>query len=77
MEAVKLNVVGNRQNIDIPENMHFSDGDLCATKIGDAIIVMPRRSIRQLMRQGFDSFTADIFEEGRAPQLSKSAPDTN
>ena len=69
MEAVTLRVDGNRQNITIPETMNFKDNDLCAAKIGDAII-MPRQSVRQLMRQGFDSFTADLFSEGRAPLKS-------
>ena len=72
MEAVTLRVDGNRQNITIPESMNFKDDDLCAAKIGDAVIIMPRQSVRQLMRQGFDSFTADLFAEGRAPL--KSAP---
>ncbi len=77
MEAVRLNINGNRQNIEIPETMNFTDHDLCATKIGEAIIIMPRRSVRDLMRQGFSSFTADIFEEGRAPLSSKPAPNMN
>lgn len=71
MEAVTLRIDGNRQNITIPEAMNFRDNDLCATKIGDAIIIMPRRSVRQLMRQGFDSFTEDVFAEGRAPLKSE------
>lgn len=74
MEAVTLNVDGDRQNITIPETMNFSDSDLCATKIGDAIIIMPRRSVRQLTRHGFDSFTPDVFAEGRAPLMSSPAP---
>lgn len=73
MEAVTLNVDGNRQNITIPETMNFKDDDLCATKIGDAIIIMPRQSVRQLMRQGFDSFTSDVFAEGRVPLRSAQA----
>lgn len=70
METVTIKVEGNRQNITIPEDMNFRDSDLCAMKIGDAIIIMPRRSVRQLMRLGFDSFTPDIFSEGRAPLMS-------
>ena len=73
MEAVTLRVDGNRQNITIPENMNFKDNDLCATKIGDAIIIMPRRSVRQLMHQGFDSFTEDVFSDGRLPLKSRPA----
>ena len=67
MEAVKLNVSGKGQSIELPENMFFSDGDLCATKIGDAVIIMPRKSVRAIMRQGFNSFTSDFFADGRGP----------
>ena len=74
MEAVKLNVSGNSQTITLPESMNFRDNDLCATKIGDAIIIMPRKSVRQLMRQGFDSFTSDVFAGGRVPLKSSPAP---
>lgn len=73
MEAVSLKVDGNRQNITLPEVMNFRESDLCAAKIGDAVIIMPQRSVRQLMRLGFDSFTPDIFSEGRAPLKSAAA----
>ena len=59
MEAVRLNISGNRQNIDLPENMNFSDDDLCAAKIGDAVIIMPRKSVRAIMRQGLNRFSPD------------------
>ena len=73
MEVVKLNVLGNRQNIDLPETLFFSDDDLCATRIGDAVIIMPRKSVRAIMREGFNHFTSDFFAEGRTPQQSKAA----
>lgn len=75
MEAVRLNISGNRQNIDLPEAMNFSDEDLCATKIGDAVIIMPRKSVRAIMRQGLNGFTPDFFADGRAPLVSKATPD--
>ncbi|MBR0368574.1 MAG: AbrB/MazE/SpoVT family DNA-binding domain-containing protein [Clostridia bacterium] len=77
MEAVRLNRTGNRQNIDLPETMNFADDDLCAAKIGDAVIIMPRKSIRAIMRQGLNGFTPDCFADGRGPFVSKSAPETN
>ena len=77
MESVKLNVDGKRQSIELPEAMRFSDDDLCASKFGDAVIIMPRRSIRRLMQQGFDSFTPDVFKDGRVPLASKAAPEIN
>ena len=70
MEAVSLKVESNRQNKTLPEIMNFRESDLCAAKIGDAVIIMPQRSLCQLMRLGFDSFTPDIFSEGRAPLKS-------
>ncbi len=70
MEAIKLYVSGTSQTITLPESMNFHDSDLCATKIGDAIIIMPRKSVRQLMRHGFDSFTEDVFASGRPPLKS-------
>lgn len=74
METVEVKNEGKKQNIVIPESMHFSENDLCAAKIDDAIIIMPRRSVRQLMRYGFDHFTSDVFSEGRTELHSKSAP---
>lgn len=74
MEAVKLNQTGNRQNIDLPETMNFTDSDLCAAKLGDAVIIMPRRAIRSIVRQGLNSFTPDCFADGRAPLASKCEP---
>ena len=53
MEAVKLNISGDSQTITRPESRNFHDCDLCATKIGDAVIIRPKKRVRQLMRQGF------------------------
>jgi len=75
MVTVEVRNEGKRQNIVIPESMHFSDDDLCAAKIDDAVIIMPRRSVQQLMRYGFEHFTSDIFAEGRPDLVSKSAAD--
>ena len=72
METVEVKNVGKKQNIIIPESMHFSENDLCAAKIDDAIIIMPRRSVRQLMRYGFEHFTSDFFAEGRSELVSKN-----
>ncbi len=74
MEAVKLNISGDSQTITLPESMNFHDYDLCATKIGDAVIIMPKKRVRQLMRKGFDSFTPDGFASGRLPLKSSLAP---
>ena len=73
MEAVEVRNEGKMQNIVIPESMHFSENDLCAAKIDDAIIIMPRRSVRQLMRYGFEHFTSDVFAEGRPELHSRKA----
>ena len=73
MEAVEVRNEGKKQNIVIPESMHFSENDLCAAKIDDAVIIMPRRSVRQLMRYGFEHFTSDVFAEGRPELLSRKA----
>ena len=74
MEAVEVRNEGKQQNIVIPESMHFSENDLCAAKIDDAIIIMPRHSVRQLMRYGFDHFTPDVFAEGRPELHSGKTP---
>ena len=75
METIKVRNIGNMQNIVIPESMHFSDNDLCAAKIDEAVIIMPKRSVRQLMRYGFEPFTSDVFEQGRPELISKPTAD--
>ena len=75
MEAVRLNRTGNRQNIELPETMNFSEDDLCAAKIGEAVIIMPRKSVRAIMRRGLNGFTPDCFADGRGPLVSKHTPE--
>lgn len=72
MQSVAIDYSNNRQHITLPDSMSFKDTDICATKIGDAVVIIPRKRVKELMRQGFNSFSKDMYDNGRNPLISKS-----
>lgn len=64
METVKIVNQDGNQCIHLPESLAFQDLDVYATRFGDALILIPKKSARELTRLAFQSFSSDVFAEG-------------
>ena len=65
MSTVKVFKNGNSQAIRIPKEYSVKDSELYIQKIGDSIILTPKKDPWKSFRESLDMFSDDLFEDGR------------
>ena len=65
METAKIFDYGGSQAVRLPKKFRFSSDEVVIQQLGDAVILVPKESVWQTFLEGLDSFTPDIFAEGR------------
>ena len=65
METAKIFDYGGSQAVRLPKKFRFSSDEVVIQQLGDAVILVPKESVWQAFLEGLDSFTPDIFAEGR------------
>ena len=71
MEAVKLFKNGESQAVRLPKAYRFKGQEVFITKIGDAVILMPKKSKMNLLIDSLDKFSDDLLTERNQPDLEK------
>ena len=72
MEAVRNDRA--TRTIEIPAKWWPDNEEMFMNKVGSAIIIMPKRKIREAMQDALSAFTPDLFEDGR-PEQWETQPD--
>ena len=49
----------------LPKKFRFNSDEVVIQQLGDAVILVPKESAWQTFLEGLDSFTPDIFADGR------------
>ena len=65
METAKIFENGRSQAVRLPKQFRFQADEVVVQKLGDAVLLVPRESLWQTFMDGLNSFTEDIFAEGR------------
>ena len=65
METAKIFDYGGSQAVRLPKKFRFSSDEVVIQQLGDAVILVPKESAWQTFLEGLDSFTPDIFADGR------------
>ena len=65
METAKVFENGRSQAVRLPKKYRFSSDEVYVQQLGDAVLLIPKESLRQTFLDGLNSFTDDIFEDGR------------
>lgn len=73
MYTAKLFTNGNSQAVRLPKECRFTGTEVYASKIGDAIMLVPKNKAWETFTEGLDEFTEDYFEaiENRQNILSE------
>lgn len=69
METAKIFNNGGSQAVRLPKNFRFNGDDVFVQKVGDTVMLFPKEQAWQTFLNGLDSFTPDIFEQGRAAEV--------
>ena len=65
METAKIFENGRSQAVRLPKKFRFSVDEVVVQQLGEAVILVPKEALWQTFMEGLDSFTDDIFADGR------------
>ena len=69
MDTAKIFENGRRQAIRLPKKFRFSDGEVYVNRVGEAVILLPKKAIWETFMNGLNSFTDDFLEDGREQEV--------
>ena len=72
METAKIFENGRSQAVRLPKKFRFNTDEVVIQQLGEAVILVPKESMWQTFLEGLDSFTDDIFEDGREQGLQEA-----
>ena len=65
MEMAKIFENGRSQAVRLPKKFRFNVDEVVVQQLGDAVLLVPREALWETFLDGLNSFTCDIFENGR------------
>ena len=65
MDTAKIFENGRSQAVRLPQKYRFNADEVVIQRLGDAVLLVPKESLWNTFRDGVNSFTEDIFENGR------------
>lgn len=65
METAKIFENGRSQAVRLPKKFRFNADEVVIQQLGAAILLVPKEALWQTFVDGLNSFTDDIFEDGR------------
>ena len=69
MDTAKIFENGRSQAIRLPKKFRFSDGEVYVNRVGEAVILLPKKAIWETFMNGLKSFTDDFLEDGREQEV--------
>ena len=65
MDTAKIFENGRSQAVRLPQKYRFQADEVVIQKLGDAVLLVPKESLGYTFLDGVNSFTEDIYENGR------------
>ncbi|MBR2176175.1 MAG: AbrB/MazE/SpoVT family DNA-binding domain-containing protein [Clostridia bacterium] len=69
MEIAKVFENGRSQAVRLPKKFRFDVDEVIVQRLGNAIILVPDNMIWETFLNGINSFSEDIFENGRDSEI--------
>ena len=65
METAKVFENGRSQAVRLPKKFRFNVDEVVVQQLREAVLLVPKESLWQVFTDGLNSFTDDIFQDGR------------
>lgn len=65
METAKVFETGRSQAVRLPKKFRFDVDEVVIQQLGDAVILVPKKSLWKTFVEGVDGFSDDFFADGR------------
>ena len=74
-ETARVFESGRSQAVRLPKKFRFDAEEVVIQQLGAAVLLVPKEKLRQTFADGLNSFSADIFENGReqGPQQERES----
>lgn len=69
MEIAKVFENGRSQAVRLPKKFRFDVDEVIVQRLGNAIMLVPDNMIWETFLNGINSFSEDIFENGRDSEI--------
>lgn len=67
METAKLFMNGRSQAVRLPKGFRFEGEEVFVKKVGNAVVLLPRRDSWETLYESLESFSEDFMEERGQP----------
>ena len=65
METAKIFENGRSQAVRLPKKFRFNTDEVVVQQLGEAVLLVPKEYLWNTFFEGLESFTDDIFSDGR------------
>ena len=69
METAKVFENGRSQAVRLPKKFRFNSDEVVVQRLGQAVMLVPKEAAWQTFMDGINSFTEDIFYDGRSQDV--------
>lgn len=69
METAKIFENGRSQAVRLPKKYRFLGDEVFILRIGHAVVLLPKDDVWETFLSGLNSFSDDIFEDGREQEV--------
>ena len=69
MDTAKLFENGKSQAVRLPKKFRFDGDEVVVQRLGNAVLLVPKEDAWQTFMNGINSFTDDIFSDGRSQDM--------
>jgi len=68
MNTAKVFATGRSQAVRLPKEFRFKEGEVGINKIGDLVVLFPRKKGWDVLAKALDAFTEDFMEDRKQPK---------
>jgi len=71
MNTAKIFTTGRSQAVRLPKEFRFSGSEVGINKVGDLVVLFPRKKGWDVLAKSLESFTSDFMENRNQPKKPK------
>jgi antitoxin VapB len=68
MNTAKVFTTGRSQAVRLPKEFRFKEGEVGINKVGDLVVLFPRKKGWDVLARSLDAFTEDFMEDRKQPK---------
>jgi antitoxin VapB len=71
MNTAKVFMTGRSQAVRLPKQFRFKGGEVAINKVGDVVVLFPRKKGWDILAKALELFTADYATDRRKPPAAE------